>query len=109
MRDLWPWIGMREEPLCALIRLEHHVDGDISIGVAVGLDAGAMHSLDPGVEVVLRGGDIAPIRRLDALIWLAERHRPLRELAIASVFRCGAELDPLVPETGPNARLDNLL
>ena len=86
MSDLGARIGTRKEPLRALERLEHHVDGDISIGVAVDLDAGPVHPLDPCVEVVLRGGDVAPIRRLDAGIGLAERHRALRERAIAGVL-----------------------
>ena len=36
-----------------------HVDRDVAVGVAVHLDAGAMHPLDPGVQILLRLGDVA--------------------------------------------------
>ena len=53
MRDLGAHIGPWKEPLRALEGREHHVDGDIAIRVAIDLDAGPVHALDPGVEVVL--------------------------------------------------------
>ena len=53
MGDLGARVGARKQPLCALERLEHHIDGDIPVGVAVDLDAGPVHPLDPGVEIVL--------------------------------------------------------
>ena len=51
------------ELLRPLDRGQHHVDGDIAIGVAVDLDARPMHPLDPGVEIVLRLRDVALVRR----------------------------------------------
>ena len=63
MRDLRPRVGARDEPLRALVRREHHIDGDIPIGVAVHLNARPMHALDPCVQVVLRFRDIALVRR----------------------------------------------
>ena len=51
--------GAREQLLRALDGGEEHVDGDVAVGVAVDLDAGAMHPLDPGVQIVLRLGDVA--------------------------------------------------
>ena len=53
MGDLGPRVGPRKQPLRPLERGQHHVDGDIAIGMAVDLDAGAVHPLDPGVEIVL--------------------------------------------------------
>ena len=46
-----------------LVGGEHAVDGDVAIGVAVELDAGAMHALGPGVEIFLGLGDIAFVGR----------------------------------------------
>jgi hypothetical protein len=57
--DLGTGVGSGEEFLSALEGGEVHVDGDVAIGVAVGLKAGAVDFFDPGVEVVLGGGDIA--------------------------------------------------
>ena len=47
--------------LRALDRREHHVDRDVAIRVAVHLDAGAVHALDPRIQVVLRLGDVASV------------------------------------------------
>jgi hypothetical protein len=79
MGDLGSRVGAREYPLRPLDRLEHHVDGDVAVGVAVDLDARPVHPLDPGVEILLRGGDVASVLRLDARIRHAERHGALRE------------------------------
>ena len=64
VRDLRPRVGARKRLLRALERREIHVDRDVAVRVAVHLDAGAMHALDPGVQVVLRLGDVALVRRL---------------------------------------------
>ena len=53
----------RKRLLRALDRREHHVDRDVAVGVAVHLDARAMHALDPRVEIVLRLGDVAFVGR----------------------------------------------
>ena len=45
-----PRVGAREQLLRALDRGQHHVDGDVAVRVAVHLDAGAVHALDPRVE-----------------------------------------------------------
>ena len=63
VRDLGTRVGPREQLLRALECGEVHVDGDVAVGVAVDLDAGAMHPLDPRVEIVLRLGDVAFVRR----------------------------------------------
>ena len=99
--------GRGNESLRPLERGEDHVDGDVAVGVAVDLDAGAVHPLDPGVEVVLGRGDVAVIGRLDARIGRAHRHRALRERAVAGVLGGGAEPDPLVAEAGLDAVLDH--
>ena len=88
---------------------QHHVDGDIAVGVAVDLDAGAMHALDPRIEVVLRLGDVALVRRRDAGIRRAERHRALGERAVDGVLGGGAEPDPLVAEAARDAAGDHRL
>jgi hypothetical protein len=77
MRDLGPRVGAREELLRALDRLEHHVDGDVAVRVAVHLDAGAVHPLHPRVQLVLVLRDVAFVRRRDAWIGHAHRHRAL--------------------------------
>ena len=59
MSDFRARIGSREQLLRPLHGGQHHVDRDIAIGVAVHLDAGAMHALDPGVQIVLRLGNVA--------------------------------------------------
>ena len=101
--DLGARVGSREQLLRPLDRGQHHIDGDVAIGMAIDLDAGAMHPLDPGVEIVLRLGDVAVVRRLDAGIGLAERHGALGERAVAGVLGRGAEPDPLVAEAGRDA------
>ena len=70
VRDLRTRVGAREQLLRALDRRQQHVDRDVAVGVAVDLDAGAMHALDPRVEVVLRLGDVAFVRRIDPRIRL---------------------------------------
>ena len=62
--DLRARVGSREQLLRALDGGQHHVDGHVAIGVAVDLDARAMHPLDPGIQIVLRLGDVALVRRL---------------------------------------------
>ena len=109
MGDLGARVGAREQPLRPLDRGQHHVDGDISIRVAVDLDARPMHPLDPGVEVVLRLGDVAFVRRLDAGIRRAERHRALRERPVDGVLGGGSQPDPLVAEAGRDAAGDHRL
>src|SRR5262249_39705691 len=64
MGDFRARVGPREEPLRPLKGREHHVDGDIAVGVAIDLDAGAVDTLDPGIELILLEDEIAPIRRL---------------------------------------------
>ena len=109
MRDLGARVGAWKQPLRALDRGEHHIDGDIPIRVAVDLDARAMHPLDPGVEVVLRFRDVALVRRLDARIRRAERHGALRERAVDGVLGRGSQPDPLVAEAGRDAAGDHRL
>jgi len=91
MGDLGARVQPRKQPLCPLECREHHIDGDIPVGVAVDLDAGPVHPLDPGVEVVLRRCEVAVVWRLDAGIGHAERHRALRERPVAGVLRGGAD------------------
>ena len=57
--DLGARVGPRIEPLRPFERGQHHVDGDVAVGVAIDLDAGAVHPLDPGVEIGL-GGETLP-------------------------------------------------
>ena len=104
MGDLGTRVGSREQLLRALDRGQHHIDRDIPIGVAVDLDARAMHPLDPGVEIVLRLRDVALVRRSDAGIGRAERHRALGERPVDRVLRGGSEPDPLVAEAGLQCR-----
>ena len=47
--DPRPRVSSWEEPLRPLERRKHHIYGDIAIRVAIDLDAGAMHTLDPCV------------------------------------------------------------
>jgi len=77
--------------------------------MAVDLDAGAVHPLDPAVEIGLGEDDIAVVGRFDALIRRAHRHRALRERAVAGVLRGRAEPDPLVAETAGDAVRDHAL
>jgi hypothetical protein len=107
MRDLGARIGPRKQLLCALDGGQHHIDGDIAIGVAVDLDAGAMHALDPGVELLLRFGDVALVRRVDARIGRAERHGAFRERPVDSVLGSRAQADPLVAEAAHDAARDH--
>ena len=86
---------------------EIHVDGDVAVGVAIHLNAGAMHALDPGVELVLRLRDVAFVRRLHARIRNAQGHRALGERSVDGVLRGRAELDPLVAEAGHDAARDH--
>ena len=50
VRDLRTRVGPREQLLRALERGQVHVDRHVAVGVAVHLDAGAMHALDPRVQ-----------------------------------------------------------
>ena len=50
----------------AFISGQHMIDGDIAIGVAVQLDAGAIDLVGPGIEVFLVLGEIAIVWRRDA-------------------------------------------
>jgi hypothetical protein len=84
-------------------------DGDVPVRVAVDLDAGPVHPLDPGVEVLLRRGDVASVRRLDARIRLAERHGAFGERAVAGVFRGRPESDPFVAKARSDAFRDHRL
>ena len=100
MGDLGPRVGARNELLRSLDRGEKHVDGDVSVGVAVHLDPGAMHPLDPRVEIVLRLGDVAAIGRLDAWVGHAEGHCSLGKRPVDRLLRGRAQLDPFVAEAG---------
>ena len=105
VRDLRAGVGTRKEFLRALEGGEVHVDRDVAIGVAVDLDAGAMDFFDPGVQVVLRCGDVALVVR--AWIVDAEGHRAFGEGTVDGVFGRGAEADPFVAETGLDAGGDH--
>ena len=109
VRDLRPRVGAGQQLLRALHGGEIHVDGHVAVGVAVHLDAGAVHALDPLVQRVLRLGDVALVGRRDAGIRRAQRHRALRERAVHGVLGRGAELDPLVAEAGLDAGGDHRL
>ncbi len=107
MSDLGARVGAREEALRAFHGRQHHIDGDVAIGVAIDLDAGAMHALDPGVEFVLRLGDVALVGRRDAGVGRAERHGAFGERSVDGVLGGGPEANPLVAETGHDAAVDH--
>ena len=71
--------GKPELLLRALERREIHVDRDVAVRVAVHLNAGAVHALDPVINLVLGGDDVASVKRLYAGIGRAQRHGALRE------------------------------
>src|SRR5258708_19945246 len=75
--------------------------------MAIQPDAGTMHPLRPGVEVVLRLRQIALVVWRDADIGLADRHGALGERSIYRVLRGGAQPDPLVAETAFDAVLNH--
>ena len=60
-------------------------------------------------SVVLRLGDVALVGRRHARIRRAQRHGALRERAVHGVLGGGAELDPLVAESGLDAGRDHRL
>ena len=62
MGDLGPGVGTRECLQRLFVGRQDMVDGDIAIGVAVHLDAGAIDLVRPGIEVFLLLGEIALIR-----------------------------------------------
>ena len=107
VRDLRTRVRPRQQLQRALHRREIHVDRHVAVGVAIHLDAGAMHALDPGVQRFLRLGDVAFVGRCHIRIRKAERHRPLGERSVDGVFRGGAELDPVVAETTLDAGADH--
>src|SRR6185503_1408049 len=59
VRDLRTRVRAREQFLDAFERRQVHVDRHIAVGVAVHLDSGAMHPLEPGVQVLRGFGDVA--------------------------------------------------
>ena len=107
MGDLGARVGSREQLLRPLHGGEHHIDGDIAIGVAVHLNAGAMHPFDPGVQLVLRLGDVAFVGRRNAGVGRADRHGALGERSVDGMFGSGSQPDPLVAEAGHHAARDH--
>ena len=63
--------GARIELLRAFDGGQDLVDRQIAVGMAVRLDPRPMHTLDPRIELVLRLGDIAPVRRIGARVGIA--------------------------------------
>src|SRR3954466_12734567 len=92
--------------LCAFVGSERHGDGNVTVGVAVGLNAGSLNPLHPGVKVVLRLRDVAAVWRIAAGIGLAQRHSALGEGAVDGVFGGRAETNPGVAEAGGDAIFD---
>src|SRR5262245_51865356 len=68
-----------------------------------------MHTFHPRVQVVLRRGDIALIRRLNSGIWFAESHRPFGKRSVDCVLGCGAKPNPLISKTGCDTACDHRL
>jgi len=95
MGDLGPGVGARVKLQRPFIGGEDAVDGDIAIGVAVELDMGAVHPFAPGVEIVLRFGEIAVIAGGHADIGLAHRHGAFGQRAVRHMLPGGAQPEPI--------------
>ena len=78
----------------AFERGEIHVDRHVAVGVTIHLNAGAMHALHPRVQLSLRLGYVALVRR--AGIRRAQRHRALGEGTVHRMLRRGAKANPVV-------------
>ncbi len=97
-----------EQLLSAGHCFQHHVDRYIAVGVAIDLDARAVHALHPGIECFLRLGDISFVpgsRRVAR----TPRHRAFRERAVDGVLPGCADAQPLIAESAANARGDHPL
>src|SRR6185295_11141571 len=68
-----------------------------------------MHTFHPGVQVVLRRGDIALIRRLNSGIRFAESHRPFGKRSVDRVLGCGAESNPFISKPSGDTAGDHRL
>lgn len=63
MGDLRTHIAARIFLERAFIGGEHHFDGGVPVGMAIGPYTRTVHAFDPGIEVTLRRRDVAMIRR----------------------------------------------
>src|SRR5215472_16253906 len=77
--DFWTHVWPRHELLRPLVGCEYHVNGNIPVGVAVRLNPSALNPLRPGVQALLRVGDVAAVGRIGACVRRAERHGALGE------------------------------
>ena len=78
-----------------LVRLQHHVDRDIAVGVDRNAEVVAVRVLDRLVDLLLRHGQDAVVVGAD--IGRAHAHRPLRRRAVGAVLDA-ADAHPLVAE-----------
>ena len=95
-------IGMRPLAEHALVRLEHHVDRDVAVGVNADLPVVAVRVLDGLVDLLLRHRQDAVVVGAD--VRRAHAHRALRRRAVGGVLHA-ADADPLVAEAGVDARV----
>src|SRR5215469_3914411 len=109
MCDLRANVRSRYHLLRPLIGREHHVDGNIAIRMAVRLNPRTLHSLHPGIEIILRLNDVASVWRIRTFIGLAHGHGAFGEGPVSRVLRSGAETNPLVAEAGADSILNHCL
>src|SRR6185437_12957981 len=93
--------------LSPLVCCQHHSDGDVTVGVAVGLNAGPLDPLHPGIQVILRLSNVAAIRGIASGVGLAQGHGALGEGSVDSVFSSSAETNPRVSEAGGDPIFDH--
>ena len=80
-----------------LVRLQHHVDRHVAVGVDADLPVVAVRVVDRFVELILRHRQDAVVLRAD--VRRAHAHRPLRRGAVGDELHA-ADADPLVAEAG---------
>ena len=84
----------------ALVRFEHHVDGDVAVRVDSDLPAVAMRVLDGLVDLLLRHGEDTVVVRAD--VRCAHAHGALGRGPVRAVLHA-AHTHPLVAESGRDA------
>ena len=96
-------VGARPHLLDALVGVQDHVDGDVAVGVDPDLPVRAVGALHDLVDLLLaHGQDAVVVGAAD--VRGAHAHGPLRRRAVGTVLD-PAYAQPLVTETGRNARL----
>ncbi len=102
MRDLGTRIGSGFQAQRALICGKDMIDCDVAIGVAIHLNAGAVHALAPFIQVLLRFSHVAFVA-VAAGIGDADGHGAFGERAVRGVFAGRAQPDPLIAQAGRHA------